>query len=215
MSGQILIVDDEMGIRELLSEILTDEGYDVTVAENAAAAQSYRETTQPDLVLLDIWMPDIDGVSLLKHWSASGLLTMPVVMMSGHGTIDTAVEATRIGAVGFLEKPIALKKLLATVMDVLKQHPVNSVATAPAVTTVLDKVISPLEPMLTGSDSDDCIVDMSLPLREARDQFERLYFERLIQQTEGNVTYIAELAEVERTHLYRKLKQLGVKIPKK
>jgi DNA-binding NtrC family response regulator len=215
MSGHILIVDDEMGIRELLSEILTDEGYDVSVAESAAAAQSYRESKQPDLVLLDIWMPDIDGVSLLKHWSASGLLTMPVVMMSGHGTIDTAVEATRIGAVGFLEKPIALKKLLATVSDVLKQHPVNNVVTAPFAAPVLDAVILPNATALAASGSDDCIVDMSLPLREARDQFERLYFERLIHQTEGNVTYIAELAEVERTHLYRKLKQLGVKIPKK
>jgi DNA-binding NtrC family response regulator len=215
MSGQILIVDDEMGIRELLSEILSDEGYDVSVAENAAAARSYRETTQPDLVLLDIWMPDIDGVSLLKHWSASGLLTMPVVMMSGHGTIDTAVEATRIGAVGFLEKPIALKKLLATVMDVLKQHPVNSVATAQPFTPALDMVTPPIGMTAAGSGSDDCVVDMSLPLREARDQFERLYFERLITQTDANITHIAELAEVERTHLYRKLKQLGVKIPKK
>ncbi|WP_374490879.1 sigma-54-dependent transcriptional regulator [Zoogloea sp.] len=113
--AKILIVDDEVGIRELLSEILRDEGHDIILAENAAAARAARNAARPDLVLLDIWMPDTDGVSLLKEWSAKGQLTMPVVMMSGHGTIDTAVEATRIGALEFLEKPIALQKLLAAV----------------------------------------------------------------------------------------------------
>lgn len=118
--SQILVIDDEIGIRELLSEILTDEGHDVATAENAAAARAWREARRPDLVLLDIWMPDTDGISLLKEWSSSGMLTMPVVMMSGHGTIDSAVEATRVGAVDFLEKPIALQKLLATVKKGLK-----------------------------------------------------------------------------------------------
>lgn len=120
--AQILVVDDEVGIRELLSEILADEGHSVWLAENAAAARKLRSEKRPDLVLLDIWMPDTDGVSLLKEWSVGGLLTMPVVMMSGHGTIDTAVEATRIGAVDFLEKPIALQKLLATVKKALKHE---------------------------------------------------------------------------------------------
>ena len=118
--AEILVVDDEVGIRELLSEILADEGHTVMVAENATRARELRASRRPDLVLLDIWMPDADGISLLKEWSANGLLTMPVVMMSGHGTIDTAVEATRIGAVDFLEKPIALQKLLATVKKCLK-----------------------------------------------------------------------------------------------
>ena len=116
----ILVVDDEVGIRELLSEILIDEGYDVRLAENAGAARRIRESLRPDLVLLDIWMPDMDGISLLKEWHANALLTMPVVMMSGHGTIDTAVEATRFGAIDFLEKPIALQKLLATVQKALR-----------------------------------------------------------------------------------------------
>ncbi|MBN9422245.1 MAG: transcriptional regulator [Candidatus Accumulibacter sp. 66-26] len=120
--AQILVVDDEIGIRELLSEILADEGHTVWVAEHAAAARRIRGEKRPDLVLLDIWMPDTDGISLLKEWSAAGLLTMPVVMMSGHGTIDTAVEATRIGAIDFLEKPIALQKLLATVKKALKHE---------------------------------------------------------------------------------------------
>ncbi len=118
--ADILVVDDEVGIRELLSEILADEGHSVMLAENATKAREIRGGRRPDLVLLDIWMPDADGISLLKDWSSNGLLTMPVVMMSGHGTIDTAVEATRIGAVDFLEKPIALQKLLATVKKCLK-----------------------------------------------------------------------------------------------
>ncbi len=114
-TNQILVVDDEVGIRELLFEILRDEGYGVRLAENAQTARSARKEMRPDLVLLDIWMPDTDGITLLKEWAGSGLLTMPVVMMSGHGTIDSAVEATRIGAFDFLEKPISLPKLLATV----------------------------------------------------------------------------------------------------
>ena len=120
--AQILVVDDEMGIRELLYEILADEGHTVWLAENAASARSSRNERRPDLVLLDIWMPDTDGISLLKEWSAAGQLTMPVVMMSGHGTIDSAVEATRVGAIDFLEKPIALQKLLATVKKALKHE---------------------------------------------------------------------------------------------
>ena len=119
--NQILVVDDEVGIRELLMEILQDEGYRVQLAENAGQARQMRNQSRPDLVLLDIWMPDTDGITLLKEWASAGLLTMPVVMMSGHGTIDTAVEATKIGAYDFLEKPIALQKLLATVERALKK----------------------------------------------------------------------------------------------
>src|SRR5712691_10328816 len=117
---QILVVGDEVGIRELLSEILSEEGYHVRLAENASQAREFRTATRPDLLLLDIWMPDTDGITLLKEWASAGLLTMPVVMMSGHGTIDTAVQATRIGAFDFLEKPITLQKLLATVGKALR-----------------------------------------------------------------------------------------------
>ncbi len=119
--SQILVVDDEIGIRELLSEILNDEGHQVRLAESAGEARLMRTRNRPDLVLLDIWMPDTDGITLLKEWASTGQLTMPVVMMSGHGTIDTAVEATRIGAYAFLEKPIALQKLLSTVGQALRQ----------------------------------------------------------------------------------------------
>ncbi len=120
--AQILVVDDEIGIRELLSEILADEGHGVLLADCAGAARRLRDANRPDLVLLDIWMPDTDGISLLKEWAGNGQLTMPVVMMSGHGTIETAVEATRIGALDYLEKPIALQRLLTTVKRALRNH---------------------------------------------------------------------------------------------
>lgn len=119
-NNTILVVDDEIGIRELLSEILRDEGYRVVLAENAEQARISRNKSRPDMVLLDIWMPDTDGVTLLKEWASNGLLTMPVVVMSGHGTIATAVEATRIGAFGYLEKPIPLQMLLSTVGHALR-----------------------------------------------------------------------------------------------
>lgn len=119
--SDILVVDDEVGIRELLSEILRDEGYTVRLAENGDQARRERARARPDLVLLDIWMPDTDGITLLKEWARGGQLTMPVVMMSGHATIDTAVESTKLGASDFLEKPIALQKLLSTVGRVLRR----------------------------------------------------------------------------------------------
>ena len=130
-NNTILVVDDEVGIRELLSEILRDEGYHVALAENAGQARTWRKQTRPDLVLLDIWMPDTDGITLLKEWASCGLLTMPVVMMSGHGTIDTAVEATRMGASGYLEKPVPLQKLLSTVGRALRGGQVKPHMTIP------------------------------------------------------------------------------------
>ena len=129
----ILVVDDELGIRALLSEILTDEGHTVELAENAAQAREARTQQRPDLVLLDIWMPDTDGVSLLKEWSSAGQLDMPVIMMSGHATIETAVEATRIGALAFLEKPITMQKLLKAVEQGLSRQiaPASKVSSSP------------------------------------------------------------------------------------
>jgi two-component system, NtrC family, nitrogen regulation response regulator NtrX len=114
-SGLVLVVDDEPDIRSTVREILEDEGYQVVVAENAAVARELRRSARPDVVLLDIWMPDLDGISLLREWSASGLQPCPVIMMSGHGTVETAVEATRLGAYDFVEKPISLAKLLLTI----------------------------------------------------------------------------------------------------
>ena len=119
MNARILVVDDEPDIRFLLKDILEDEGYLVDVAEHAKAANEIKRATDPDLVLLDIWMPEVDGVTLLKQWKSSGKDHCPVVMMSGHGTVETAVEATRYGAIDFVEKPLSMAKLLSTVKSAL------------------------------------------------------------------------------------------------
>ena len=119
-SPRILIVDDEADIRDTLREILGEEGYTVEVAANAAEARVARARQEPDLVLLDIWMPDTDGISLLREWSDQHALSFPVVMLSGHGTVETAVEATRLGAFDFVEKPLSLAKLLRTVERALE-----------------------------------------------------------------------------------------------
>ena len=119
MNERILVVDDEPDIRILLKDILEDEGYSVDLAEHAKAANEIRRLSDPDLVLLDIWMPEVDGVTLLKQWKSSGDDHCPVVMMSGHGTVETAVEATRYGAIDFVEKPLSMAKLLSTVKSAL------------------------------------------------------------------------------------------------
>ncbi|WP_157265350.1 response regulator [Azohydromonas aeria] len=210
----ILVVDDELGIRALLSEILADEGHSVELAENAAQARAMRERMRPDLVLLDIWMPDVDGVTLLKEWGSTGQLTMPVIMMSGHGTIDTAVEATRYGAMAFLEKPITLQKLLRAVEQGLTKP---SAPGAPGADAAADGAIGPaggfagLQPLnLGGALSSEFSFELDRPLREARDAFEKTYFEFHLAKENGSMTRVAEKTGLERTHLYRKLKQLGV-----
>ncbi len=213
--ANILVVDDELGIRDLLWEILNDEGHNVEVAENAAQARAARLRDRPDLVLLDIWMPDTDGVTLLKEWSATGALTMPVIMMSGHATIDTAVEATRIGALAFLEKPITLQKLLKAVEQALARGTARK-STAPLTalpaSPVLD-VAAGGQPALVaaeaGPQSQQSFM-LDKPLRETRDEFEKAYFEYHLAKENGSMTRVAEKTGLERTHLYRKLKQLGV-----
>ena len=243
----ILVVDDEVGIRALLSEILTDEGHTIELAEDAAQARAVRERTSPDLVLLDIWMPDVDGISLLKEWGALGQLSMPVIMMSGHGTIDTAVEATKFGASAFLEKPITLQKLLRAVDQALTkpaaaaagsvvnarpagQYPgasgAPSLGTAPTLSQALGPArgadyayggaLDPVPgafahaaPVPSGPQSHQSF-ELDRPLREARDAFEKSYFEFHLAKENGSMTRVAEKTGLERTHLYRKLKQLGV-----
>lgn len=213
--ANILVVDDELGIRDLLWEILNDEGHNVEVAENAAQARAARLRDRPDLVLLDIWMPDTDGVTLLKEWSATGALTMPVIMMSGHATIDTAVEATRIGALAFLEKPITLQKLLKAVEQGLARGAIRKsltpLMTAPAVqlaevAALAGKAAAAAE---AGPLSQQSFM-LDKPLRETRDEFEKAYFEYHLAKENGSMTRVAEKTGLERTHLYRKLKQLGV-----
>ena len=216
--ANILVVDDELGIRDLLSEILNDEGHNVELAENAAQARVARSRARPDLVLLDIWMPDTDGVTLLKEWSATGLLSMPVIMMSGHATIDTAVEATRIGAQAFLEKPITLQKLLKAVEQGLAREGARKVMAGAS--TAMASVDLTVEAAMTGglllpSAQELGPVgrqnfELDKPLRDARDEFEKAYFEFHLAKEGGSMTRVAEKTGLERTHLYRKLKQLGV-----
>ena len=205
--ASILVVDDEIGIRDLLSEILSDEGHTVEVAENAQQSRELRQQHPPDLVLLDIWMPDTAGVTLLKAWAGAGQLTMPVIMMSGHGTIDNAVEATRIGAMAFLEKPIALQKLLRAVEQGLSKP-----APAPTRATPLPPATATTAPSLPTAQTPVPEQSFALdrPLREARDDFERAYFEFHLAREGGSMTRVADKTGLERTHLYRKLKQLGV-----
>lgn len=226
--ANILVVDDEMGIRELLSEILGDEGHAIQLAENAQQAREARAAGAPDLVLLDIWMPDTDGVTLLKEWRGTGLLTMPVIMMSGHATIDTAVDATRIGAFAFLEKPITLQKLLKAVEQGLARESARRVAVAavqPGTTAITTSgvtttttvsehpVPSPTTLVTAVAEAGPRATqtfDLDRPLRDARDGFEKAYFEFHLAMENGSMTRVAEKTGLERTHLYRKLKQLGV-----
>jgi DNA-binding NtrC family response regulator len=223
----ILVVDDELGIRALLSEILSDEGHTIELAENAAQARAVRERMRPDLVLLDIWMPDVDGISLLKEWGSSGQLSMPVIMMSGHGTIDTAVEATKFGAIAFLEKPITLQKLLRAVEQALVKtapRPAPVVGLPSSYTRELGSVsigsnnslpvsslsVAPLASLPPAGLASEQVFELDRPLREARDAFEKSYFEFHLAKESGSMTRVAEKTGLERTHLYRKLKQLGV-----
>jgi DNA-binding NtrC family response regulator len=340
--AHILVVDDELGIRELLSEILYDEGHTVILAENAHEARQHRQQqTHIDLILLDIWMPDTDGITLLKEWLSLGLQHIPVIMMSGHATIDTAVEATRIGALDFLEKPITMQKLLKAIetglqaaqqmrqkhktqmnaaqlamnnpnlnpqlnpqtlnpagAGMMSQHDAASLAYAQALQAqhaqqgypnvnypmmsahpqhpqhysndlntmamMVNNGYAPhLHPMhhpanhpmmnqvplgyantmpptlqqnvphagagglppnmmhyghaapptaATGGGLANFSFDR--PLRDARDEFEKRYFEYLLEQENGSMTRVAERAGLERTHLYRKLKQLNLEVGK-
>ena len=218
-SKHILVVDDEIGIRELLRDILQDEGYQVQLAENAAAARAARLHERPDIVLLDIWMPDCDGITLLKEWANNSLLTMPVVMMSGHGTIDTAIEATRIGAFDFLEKPIALQKLLKTVSAALKhgeQSPKSemnlvSLGKSPIVTALkdrLDKIavnISPTPVLLIGPKGCGAELCARYLQESGSPWLELLEFAQLVdspldilESIRGGVLYIPEVAELKK-----------------
>ncbi|PJX25542.1 two-component system response regulator [Advenella sp. S44] len=229
--ARILVVDDEIGIRELLSEILYDEGHTVELAENASQARAARLRYRPDLVLLDIWMPDTDGVSLLKEWGSQGLLDMPVIMMSGHATVDTAVEATRIGAMDFLEKPITLQKLLKTVQaGLMRPHAKqvmaaagNGATRAPAAAPAARTGMAPTpvaaaapgapsvaEPEAPAQGSQLGSISLDQPLRDARDEFERVYFEYHLGRENHSMTRVSEKTGLERTHLYRKLRQLGI-----
>lgn len=223
--ARILVVDDEIGIRELLSEILYDEGHTVELAENAAQARMVRLRIRPDLVLLDIWMPEMDGVSLLREWVLQCLLDMPVIMMSGHATINTAIEATRLGAMDFLEKPITMQCLLKAVSAGLESNSTSYVSTTRNALAINHKIpegetnaIS-VEKEIPGkvaiAEERFRQIALDQPLRKARDTFEKIYFEYHLARENHSMTRISERTGLERTHLYRKLKQLGIETVKK
>jgi DNA-binding NtrC family response regulator len=157
-AAHILIVDDEPDIRLLVQEILEDEGYEVEVAANGSEARSARRARRPDLILLDVWMPDIDGISLLKEWNQGDGLDVPVVVMSGHGTVETAVEATRLGAYDFLEKPLSTAKLLLTIQRGLEVEKLSRENTG-----LRSRSIAPSEP-----------IGQSEAIRTLRDQVKRI-----------------------------------------
>ena len=223
--AHILVVDDEHGIRDLLFEILNDEGHEIELAADASQARAARQRACPDLVLLDIWMPDTDGVSLLKEWAGNGQLTMPVVMMSGHATIETAVAATKLGAMSFLEKPIAMQKLMQAVEAGLKkgasqgalQRASGVPAAAPDIGAVVGHSLGESSPQakaalpsMVSLSPSECTMQLNQPLREAKEQFDLAYFTYHLQMEHGSVAKVAEKTGLERTHLYRKLKQLGI-----
>jgi DNA-binding NtrC family response regulator len=240
--ASILIVDDEVGIRELLTEILEDEGHDVIEASGAIEARLSVQQDMPDVVLLDIWMPDTDGLTLLREWSVDGRPPMPVIMMSGHATLDTAIQARRMGAIDVLEKPASIQKVLAAVRHALAVYPpkkrnvpakakkkedVEEIEESQQTQSALPldwfvprvSTPAPVERLQTASappslpsamPSAIAEIDMNRPLRMARDALERAYFLFHLERLNGSMSRLAEFAGLERTHIYRKFKQLGI-----
>lgn len=219
--AKILVVDDEVGIRELLADILSDEGYTVCTAENAESANAQLGRGDFDLVMLDIWMPDTDGISLLKEWGSKQMLSCPVVMMSGHGTIETAVEATKFGALDFLEKPIPMQKLLKTVRHALEvgeriknfskmmPHKEATIVRPAPLPPPQETALPKFEVKTAG-----IVIDFEKTLREVREAAERAYLLCVMKKEGCQMTRVAKHAGLERTHLYRKLKTLQMEIPR-
>jgi DNA-binding NtrC family response regulator len=182
----ILIVDDEYDIRNLLTEILTDEYFIVWSAENATQANNYLKQTKPDIILLDIWMPGQDGISLLKKWQKIKLNNTKIIIMSGHATIENAMEATKYGAVDFVEKPISLPSLLRTIKKHLKPNKIKNK------NYKTDKQIQQL---------------FELPYKDARTKFDELYFKYRIKQ-QNNLSKLSIEIGLDRASIYRKIKYI-------
>ena len=201
--AEILIVDDEIGVRELLTEVLQDEGHSVILAANGAEAREQTKRSSIEVILLDIWMPDTDGITLLKEWMSAGF-RVPVIVMSGHATIDTAVEATKMGAYDYLEKPITLSKLTNTIKNATEKVPISSLISSQNASSVYQKnLVVTDKPFLTKkaglqklhmqklvvtedekqrknsalseAKKELSMINLDSPLREARDSFERIY----------------------------------------
>ena len=212
----ILVVDDDPGSRTVLAEILHDEGHEVIAVESAAQARISYERDRPDLVLLDIWLPEVDGITLLKEWHAGGQLTKPVIVLSAHASIAAAVEATRFGATAVLDKPVDLHKLLYSVESELSKS--KSAAARDTLVEPSAAILErrpdpgrevPVMPVRIGLQARQVFV-LDQPLREARYSFERTYFEFHLERQGGSIPGVAKKTGLERTHLYRKLKQLGL-----
>lgn len=217
--ADILVVDDESGIRNILSEILRDSGYYVSCAANATEAQELVKTHKFSLVLLDIWMPGKDGLQLLREWNATHQLAFPVIMMSGHATIDSAKQALLEGAMDFLEKPLSLKMLLDAIGHALakwhdkllseavrRNNPRRNQANR---RSYLDGAPKAPLPVFELSDY-HLTLDFNQPYRDALLAFERAYFLTVLGHVGHSVSDLARHSKLERTHLYRKMKMLGI-----
>ena len=201
MIKDILIIDDEVGIRELLQEILKSNSFQPRHAANGQEARVEILKRKPDLILLDIWMPDVDGLTLLREWVDAGQIIMPVIVMSGHASIDSAIEATKIGASAFLEKPFSVNKLLAMIKECEKKYLLTSQEKKESLFNTLKKTNKNL-----GYEINSYKIE--------KRQFETNYFKKLSDHFNGNMTRISQISGMDRTHLYRKLKSLGIKFKK-
>ena len=203
MIKDILIIDDEVGIRELLYEILKSNSFQPRHAANGQDARGEISKRKPDLILLDIWMPDVDGLTLLREWVEAGKITMPVIVMSGHASIDSAIEATKIGASAFLEKPFSVNKLLALIKECEKKY----------VLVTQKKNNEEIFPENLAEKNQNLEYEINSYKTEKK-TFETNYFKKLLDHFNGNMTKISEISGMDRTHLYRKLKILGIKFKK-
>jgi len=203
MIKDILIIDDEVGIRELLYEILKSNSFQPRHAANGQDARGEISKRKPDLILLDIWMPDVDGLTLLREWVEAGKITMPVIVMSGHASIDSAIEATKIGASAFLEKPFSVNKLLALIKECEKKYLLETQKKK-------NKEIFPNNLLEKNENLEYEIKSY----KTEKTKFETNYFKKLLDYFNGNMTKISQTSGMDRTHLYRKLKILGIKFKK-
>ena len=203
MIKDILIIDDEVGIRELLYEILKSNSFQPRHAANGQDARVEISKQKPDLILLDIWMPDVDGLTLLREWVEEGKITMPVIVMSGHASIDSAIEATKIGASAFLEKPFSVNKLLALIKECEKKY-------------VLETQKKKNKEIFSNNlvEKNENLEYEINSYKIEKTKFETNYFKKLLDFFNGNMTKISQTSGMDRTHLYRKLKTLGIKFKK-
>lgn len=217
--AEILVVDDELGIRNVLSEVLADAGYYVSAAGSAQEARELVRTRRFELILLDIWMPGTDGITLLREWAHREEVHCPIVMMSGHASIEAAMQAVRDGAADFLEKPISLKRLLSTVETVIakwkeaeyKKSQEQQTRRRPSAAEKMKANTTQLLPVFEIPEY-ELTVDFNLPHRDVLLALERAYFRTLLIYHNHSVSLVAKHSNMERTHLYRKVKALGINL---